>query len=68
VRSAATRHISRWALVRNALGNPNLVKVEVGTAIGVLGHRAYGAVLLVIAYEQFGKFGAPLFATVRLLG
>jgi hypothetical protein len=50
------------------LGNPNLVKVEVGTAIGVLGHRAYGAVLLVIAYEQFGKFGAPLFATVRLLG
>ena len=68
MRSAATKHISRWAVVRNALGNPNLVKVEVGTAIGVLGHRAYGAVLLVIAYEQFGKFGAPLFATVRLLG
>jgi predicted MFS family arabinose efflux permease len=68
MRSAATKHISGWAVVRNALGNPNLVKVEVGTAIGVLGHRAYGAVLLVIAYEQFGKFGAPLFATVRLLG
>lgn len=56
------------AVVRNALANPNLVKVEVATAIGVLGHRAYGATLLVVAYEQFGKFGPPLFATVRLLG
>jgi len=55
------------AVVRNALANPNLVKVEAATAVAVLGHRAYGAVLLVVAYEQFGAGGAGLFAMVRVL-
>jgi predicted MFS family arabinose efflux permease len=59
---------SRWAVVRNALSNPNLVKVEVGTAIGVLGHAAYNVALQVFIIQRFGVVGIGDFLMVRLLG
>jgi predicted MFS family arabinose efflux permease len=59
---------SRWAVVRNALSNPNLVKVEVGTAIGVLGHAAYSVALQVFIIQRFGVVGIGDFLMVRLLG
>jgi hypothetical protein len=57
VRSAATTHISRWVVVRNALGNANLVKAEAAIAIGVLGHVAWGATMLVVTFDQLGPIG-----------
>lgn len=59
---------SRLAVIRNALSNPNLVKVELSTAIGVLGHAAYGVALQVFIVEQFGVIGIGDFLMVRLLG
>src|ERR1700761_5980218 len=60
--------VSRWAVVRNAVGNANLVKVEVAIATGVLGHAAYNTTMLVLVVESFGPVGPGYFLMVRLLG
>lgn len=59
---------SRWAVIRNAVSNRNLVKVEVATATGVLGHAAYDVTLQVFIIQQFGVIGVGDFLMVRLLG
>lgn len=64
---AVAKPAGRLAVVRNALGNPNLVKVEVGTAIGVLGHAAFGATMAVIIYKLMGTPGVANYTSVRLL-
>lgn len=58
---------NRWAVIRNAVSNRNLVKVEVATAIGVLGHAAYNVTLQVFVLERFGPIGIGDFLMVRLL-
>jgi hypothetical protein len=55
------------AVVRNALGNPNLVRVELGTAIGVLGHAAFGATMAVVIYHRMGTIGVGNYVSIRLL-
>lgn len=65
MRSAATTHISRWVVVRNALGNANLVKAEAAIAIGVLGHVAWGATMLVVTFDQLGPIGPGWYLLVR---
>jgi predicted MFS family arabinose efflux permease len=66
--AGSTKSPSRWAVIRNAVSNPNLVKVELGTAIGVLGHAAYNVALQVFIVEHFGVVGIGDFLMVRLLG
>jgi hypothetical protein len=65
VRSPATTHISRWVVVRNALGNANLVKAEAAIAVGVLGHVAWGATMLVVTFDQLGPIGPGWYLMVR---
>ena len=60
--------VSRWAVVRNAVANANLVKVEVAIATGVLGHVAYNTTLMVVVVERLGPVGPGYFLVVRLLG
>lgn len=45
-----------------------MVKVEVAIAIGVLGHAAYSATMLVVVAEQFGPIGPGWYLLVRQLG
>lgn len=59
---------NRWAVVRDALANRNIVKVEVAIAIGVLGHVAWNATLLVVTYDQFGPIGPGWYLMARQLG
>ena len=65
--NAPTRE-SRWAVVRNALGNANLVKAEVAIAVGVLGHVAWNATMLVVTFERLGPIGPGWYLMVRQLG
>jgi hypothetical protein len=44
-----------------------MVKVEVAIAIGVLGHAAYSATVLVVVAEQFGPIGPGWYLLVRQL-
>jgi predicted MFS family arabinose efflux permease len=58
---------SRLAVVRNALGNANLVKAEVAIATGVLGHVAWNATMLVVTFERLGPIGPGWYLLVRQL-
>lgn len=57
----------RLAVVRNALGNANLVKAEAAIATGVLGHVAWNATMLVVTFERLGPIGPGWYLLVRQL-
>jgi Cyclic nucleotide-binding domain/Major Facilitator Superfamily len=56
---------SRWAVFRNALANPNIAKVELSVAAGVIGNVAWLSTMLVITSDQLGKVGPGWFIIVR---
>ena len=57
--------VSRWAACRHALSNPNIAKVEVSIAIGVVASVAWSATILVVTFNQLGPIGPGLYLLVR---
>jgi predicted MFS family arabinose efflux permease len=56
------------AVVRNALGNANLVRAEAAIALGVLGHFAWNATMLVVTFDLLGPVGVGWYGLARQLG
>jgi Cyclic nucleotide-binding domain len=60
----ATR-VSRWAVCRLALSNPNIAKVEASIAVGVIASVAWSSTILVVTFNQLGPIGPGLYLLVR---
>jgi predicted MFS family arabinose efflux permease len=60
----ATR-VSRWAVCRLALSNPNVAKVEASIAVGVTASVAWSSTILVVTFDQLGPIGPGLYLLVR---
>lgn len=63
----ASPRVNRWAVVRDALANPNLVRAEVAIAVGVLGHVAWNSTMLVVTFKLWGPIGPGWYLMVRQL-
>ena len=61
----AQSRISRWAVFRNALANPNIAKAESSVAAGVIANVAWLSTMLVITFDQLGPVGPGWFIIVR---
>jgi hypothetical protein len=55
---------SRWAVIRDALSNPNIAKAEASIATGTVAHVAWNATMLVITFERLGPIGPGLYVLI----
>jgi hypothetical protein len=55
---------SRWAVIRDALSNPNIAKAEASIATATVAHVAWNATMLVITFERLGPIGPGLYVLI----
>jgi CRP-like cAMP-binding protein len=58
---------SRWAVIRDALSNPNIARAEASIAIGTVAHVAWNATMLVTTFDRLGPIGPGLYVLVTQL-
>lgn len=57
----------RWGVIRDALSNANIAKIETSIAFGTVAHVAWNATMLVITFKRLGPLGPGLYVLVTQL-